>query len=958
MVKVPGYILKRAIGRGGMSTVYLAVQRSLERQVALKVMAPAFASDPAFSKRFRREARTIARLNHTNIVPIYDVGSTEDFHDYFSMQYLPGGDFADRIQVGVTEGEVIRVLTGIARALKFAHQHDFIHRDVTPGNILFDKSGTPLLTDFGIARAVRVSTRITGAGMSVGTSQYMSPEQARGGKVDGRSDLYSLAVVAYEALSGFAPFDGIDDFAIAYAHVFEDVPPLSEKLSHWQPFMDVALAKSPGSRFQTADSFSDSLTQLAKAQLGEGFVFTAPEIPKVPAWKQVLITLQDSASHFSGKGLDWFASLSVWYAEQRQSRWLNGVLERSQLRARKQVYGSVMNHSLAVLKEPVTKRSIKLFFWRCRLFVSLFFGDSKDWLSKHCKQCVKNAKLWWLGAPSAKRYVVSASLLMVLLSPSLAFIQSKSQVEGSDLVANAVQSTVLPNVQQDSKTVWRSSNPAINVALPEADEAEVMGSVSDSLPLASAALTTPTKEIGDELAVKERELPSQNEVDTSWGPMLELPRKEPPAMITVSDRRMYQNDLPDIQVVARNTEADKHISMLLGLANEDLLAHRLSVPKGQSAIDRFDEVLKLDPNNISARAGIESVIATYLTLIDKANHANQPDKVAQYQLRGISLSKRYEFVRRSRRAFEEGMSTTFDALIGSGERLLQTWKQEAAIRHFSLALALQPNNRVAKEALNRAKRMGKEGYRFRDYLQSGGAGSEMIVLNASRSNSVKQKVAIALFEVTVNQYQQFLQRSGYANTRAISRCRNEAEASSLLQSGNWENAGFPQPPDHPVVCVDYNSAMAFTQWLTQETGFQYRLLNELEWDAINSTNKDVAQHCRMGNIGDLWLRAQYQDKPVFDCEDGWLFTAPVGTFEPNSNGVYDLVGNVREWLSDCADTQDSGSGSCKKHVVKGISWLNGPSVKDPNNRSEMSSGMALNTLGFRVLRELPKKHAS
>jgi serine/threonine-protein kinase PpkA len=258
-IHIPGYTIERELGVGGMARVYLAVQTSLERRVALKVMAPALAADPSFSKRFLREARTIAALTHPNVVAIYEVGVTAEQLHYFSMQYLPGGDLAQRMRRGIEPAETVRVLCGIAKALGFAHQQEVVHRDVTPGNVMFDASDTPVLTDFGIARALSGSSRITSTGVSIGTSSYMSPEQARGGDVDARSDLYSLGVLAFEALTGKTPYQGVDGFAVAYAHVFEPIPRLPGEFRVWQPFIDKALAKDPRERFQSADEMIEAL---------------------------------------------------------------------------------------------------------------------------------------------------------------------------------------------------------------------------------------------------------------------------------------------------------------------------------------------------------------------------------------------------------------------------------------------------------------------------------------------------------------------------------------------------------------------------------------------------------------------------------------------------------------------------------------------------------------------------
>lgn len=267
-IEVPGYLIRREIGSGGMASVYLALQTSLERDVALKVMAPALAADPAFSKRFLQEARMLASLAHPNIVQVYDVGVTQGQLNYFSMQYLSGGDFSQRVLGGIGEKDLVRVLEGVASALGYAHQRGYVHRDVAPGNILFDVNDTPILTDFGIARAVSQAARITSAGISVGTSHYMSPEQARGGDVDARSDLYGLGVLAWFGLTGRPPYEGADGFAVSYAHVFEPIPRLPAAQAHWQALIDKALAKDPAARYQNADEFIEALNALVPKTAG------------------------------------------------------------------------------------------------------------------------------------------------------------------------------------------------------------------------------------------------------------------------------------------------------------------------------------------------------------------------------------------------------------------------------------------------------------------------------------------------------------------------------------------------------------------------------------------------------------------------------------------------------------------------------------------------------------------
>ncbi len=266
MVQIPGYSVIGPIGRGGMATVYRARQTLLDRDVALKVMSRQLAQDPVYSQRFLQEARMLAALNHPHVVPVYDVGVTPEGLHYFSMQLLTAGDFAARMSDGLSELELVRVLIAVAHALGFAHARGYVHRDVTPANILFDAHDTPILTDFGIARAVTSTSRITASGLSIGTSHYMSPEQARGAEVDHRSDIYSLGVLCFEAVAGKPPFDAADGFAVAFSHVHDPVPRLPDEAARWQPLIDRAMAKDPADRFADCAAFIEGLREVAPAE--------------------------------------------------------------------------------------------------------------------------------------------------------------------------------------------------------------------------------------------------------------------------------------------------------------------------------------------------------------------------------------------------------------------------------------------------------------------------------------------------------------------------------------------------------------------------------------------------------------------------------------------------------------------------------------------------------------------
>ena len=262
MPEIPGYRVLRRIGKGGMSQVYLGVQESLDRQVAVKVMSPAALTDEISKQRFEHEARTIAKLEHPCIVGIHEVGRTRQGLLYYVLPYLAKGHLGQR-DFTQNEHRAIEVLRALLSALEYAHARGIVHRDVKAENVLFDNADRPLLTDFGIALSKRDQTRITTAGLAVGSGGYMAPEQARGEVVDGRADLYSVGVLAYELLMGRLPFQAADPLALALMHAQDPVPRLPPEKKHWQPFLDRAMAKSPDNRYRNAQQMLSALNQIA-----------------------------------------------------------------------------------------------------------------------------------------------------------------------------------------------------------------------------------------------------------------------------------------------------------------------------------------------------------------------------------------------------------------------------------------------------------------------------------------------------------------------------------------------------------------------------------------------------------------------------------------------------------------------------------------------------------------------
>ncbi len=258
------YEVADVLGRGGMSSVYRAHDRVLERDVALKVLHERYADDPDYVERFRREARAIARLSHPNIVTVIDRGEVGGW-EYIVFELVRGENLkelvADRRRLPVAEA--LALVHQAARGLAVAHEHGIVHRDVKPQNVLVDEDGIAKVTDFGIARDVGLEEGLTETGTILGTSDYLSPEQAVGGRVDERSDQYSLGVVLFEVLTGDVPYPGDSMLAVAMRHVNDPVPSVRERRPDVPARVDAlvrrAMAKQPEDRFPSLDAFIAAL---------------------------------------------------------------------------------------------------------------------------------------------------------------------------------------------------------------------------------------------------------------------------------------------------------------------------------------------------------------------------------------------------------------------------------------------------------------------------------------------------------------------------------------------------------------------------------------------------------------------------------------------------------------------------------------------------------------------------
>lgn len=285
------YQIVEKLGRGGMATVYKAFQPNLDRYVAVKVLPAFYAEEPTYMERFRQEAKSIAKLRHPNILTVFDFGDQGGV-TYIVSEFVPGGTLSQQLGAPLPLDYALSILKPVGSALDYAHAQGIVHRDIKPSNVLMTLDGTPVLSDFGVARMVG-GARMTESGAAVGTPEYMSPEQAMGGEIAASSDIYSLGVVLYEMLTGHVPFSADTPMAVVLAHMHKPLPPPRTIVPDISEAVEAvalkALAKEPENRYRTARELTVSLERaiggLSPEAASAPLTPIAPPAPKAPAAK-------------------------------------------------------------------------------------------------------------------------------------------------------------------------------------------------------------------------------------------------------------------------------------------------------------------------------------------------------------------------------------------------------------------------------------------------------------------------------------------------------------------------------------------------------------------------------------------------------------------------------------------------------------------------------------------------
>ncbi|THB67916.1 MAG: PEGA domain-containing protein [Gammaproteobacteria bacterium] len=919
-MEIPGYIIEKKIGHGGMATVYLAEQTSLERKVAIKVMAPALAADSSFTERFLREGKTIAQLAHSNIISIYDIGVSDTSH-YISMEFIGGGDLKDKIQQGqLKTEEVIEIIKQIASALGFAHTKGFIHRDIKPENILFKEDGTAILTDFGIAKTVNSDTRMTGTGMSIGTLHYMSPEQARVRTLDGRSDLYSLGVVLYEMLTGEVPYDAEDTIAIAYAHVNNPIPELPAVHANMQPILDRLLAKEPEDRYADTDELIDNLKKIERGINipRPQFAVEATQIlqsanaktdkPKnkssfsITPFIPIILILMLAMTALGG-GYYFFLRDSGTNTPIIGGNPKNDIPEEGNKEDAPEIAGTPVQEEGSSEKPPVKdtegekEDNTKTAGTTPTKGEDNIGGQPTPNLQNDHKTTYQPAATGY-GILDIKSSPEGATVLLGnnIIGQTPLTIKNISAGRYTLSITHPYHTTYSKEIDLKKDTVLKENvqlkagKGAITIVTEPAKASVLIdGKLAQGVtPLTVKDIATGEHNI--KITMQSYETIERNvNLKNGTTEIIDI-------TLSGGDIKTYKHDKVWVG-------KDEKIAKLLEEAEEDMKKGRYSSPKGKNALEKYRAILKIDKNDQDAIDGVSRISGIYA-------------KAAKKYALNMSFSKYRNNLRTAR-----SISKNHPAVKAAEA----TYKKMLTIsgRTFSDKIAKGVNGPVMIGILPNKFIMGD--------IRGDGDRDE----NPSHEVKVYRRIAMGKYEVSFAEYDQYVRATG---------------ARSPSDNG-WGRG------NRPVINVSWNEAVAYTKWLTKVTGHKYRLPTEAEWEfAARAGSKKLYSWGDSVGVNKANCKS---------CGSSWdnRKTAPVNSFRPNRFGLHNVHGNVWEWTLDCPsenydNTPKNGAAytgsNCGYRVIRGGCYISKPKMIKSANRGKGQKGQRSAQYGFRIVREYDK----
>ncbi|MBK1717794.1 hypothetical protein CKO27_09095 [Thiocystis violacea] len=1023
-----------------MATVYLARQDRLTRDVALKVMKPIAMAGDDFTSRFVKEGQIIAQLQHPQIVTIYDFDSTDGYH-YFSMEYLPGGTLADEIKRGLPVPRALSIARKIAEALAVAHARGVIHRDVKPQNILFRADGTPVLTDFGIARAATRdadSMQLTSYGMVIGSPRYMSPEQSTGQALDPRSDLYSLGVVFHEMLTNRLPYEADDVVSLAMKHCNDPIPRLPEHLTLYQPILDRLIAKKPEDRFASAGQLIRALETMEAATLATGVGDDATRLvtrgDKNPTASQSQPRRSDKRRYLALIGFVLILALAAYIASQRPGTEPDPIEILDQLPPPQPNRPRTVVQYEALAIEHVQRAQFDQGLGILRLGLAISPDDER----------LKTLQSLIEPRIEAERRLDQArrALSENRLDEALEQVD-----EGLGLVPR--QADLVALKAEIGERIHQRQRLAAERSLELARDARQAGDLDEAMRLTRQGLGL-VPDHPELLALQERISGELKQAEDLAGVLRRIEDLINAGQASASQeaieraRLAYPNEPrllafePRIQEITKRQREDRvarlheeailrhdrgEYPQSLGLIAEGLglapghpgltsLRDKVMAAQARERQRQADEILK------RARPLFDQGdLVASLALIEEGRRLD-PDHKGLSELRARILGHQDQ-----ERRIAEGLRDC-DARFAPAD--LDVDASQDAHACYARILSLDPANRETLARIARlagqvaeAVRARLDGYRLDeaeaalnalrtiDPENPGLAGLNEdlkarrevfpsmvgIAGGCFRMGSPETEAGrepderphqvcvedfrLARFEVSVREFERFVKASGYrtdseTGTGDMKGCEALDRSDTVNPWGmkNWASWRKPNKyqatrDQDPVGCVSWNDTRAFIEWLSRETGHAFRLPTEAEWEYAARASSETARFwgdasdalaCRYSNSAD---KEQGWDVG-FPCGDGHEWVAPIGRFQPNPWGLFDMLGNLWEWTCSEYDADYAGAEQLcapghidAPRVMRGGAWNSGPALVRAAYRNRNFPEARYSFIGFRLALDGP-----
>ena len=887
------YRIIRKLGAGGMADVYLAEDKSMGREVALKVLPPEFARDPERISRFRKEVQACAKLNHPHIIPVYDVGEATigglHYH-YYSMALLPGGDLKARIEKGVPPEQSLSLLKALAEALRYAHHKGLVHRDIKPENILFDENDRPVLTDLGIAKAIGSGTKMTGTGMSIGTPHYMSPEQARGQDVDGRSDLYALGVLLYEMLTGKVPYDAADTFAIGIAHINEPIPQLPSELNRYQGLLNTLMAKQPGERFEGAGELLEAIESLR-----QGGSYSAPAKTRVLPKVETSTTATPKSST-----LYWLLGGSGAAAMLAIGLYLSGLLDGSPVA--RSVATSIATASPSASKKLATGQAI--------LNITSEPAGAEVRLNG---QLIGQTPLYRDNLPAGNHQLKVSHSFYAPIEQSLSLednqvVSPQYQLKPGEGVITLITEPSGAWVAIDGIRIQGTTPLTIN-PVPAGERSILVG--KDGLSAKLSATLNHGQTLREEHSLKAgylvqhqnqwhtpEALLSQIEADISADRLMQPEHNNALSKITALERNA---DFTAQATQARERIAERYLAQADQVAesgdiartrqlnqNAEIAAAHYAPTQRQAIISKAKQIHEMHSKNKRHEERMKK-LANYIAHIEKLIENNKFDEAKKLSFKAAALNVPFDQDSYLREILEaEAAYNSAPELIGN--------------------LVMIP--------------------------------SGVYLMGCSKNDKACGRNEKPNVEVEIST---FLLMESQVTFEMWDLCVNDDFCDYIPNDEGWGRGA------KPVINVSYYDIInSFIPWLNQKTRRNFRLPSEYEWEYAAR-----AGSVWRNTWGDELLENMAN---CAECNSRWSNkeTSPIKSFPPNNFGLYDMQGNVWEWTSTCWSRslnlkyESVEGGSCRMASVRGGSFGSTFRGASLSFRNGMSLNLRSSTLGFRL----------